>query len=194
MKTVVGLFDDHGHANQAVEGLQKYGIDSKRISVVTRENNGMKHGNPTAGTGAVAGAATGGLVGLIAGLSALVIPGIGPVIATGAVASALATTVGITAVGAGVGAVTGGLLGALINSGYSHADAEFYAEGVKRGGVLIAVETDSQYEDQIRNILRDTGAVDMNSRRQTWQNEGWTRFEEREVSDEDKNRRPPSQF
>lgn len=189
--TVVGLFDHYTNADGAVQALQDHGVDRNRISVVTRDNDTIGQGN-AAGAGAATGAATGGLVGLLVGLSALVIPGIGPVIATGTLASTLATTLGMTAVGAGLGAATGGLLGALIDLGFSQEDAEFYAEGVKRGGILVSVEADSDEEDQISDILRSAGAVDMDIRRQTWQNAGWTSFDETqepEKSDEDAYRR-----
>ncbi len=186
--TVVGLFDYHSNADKAVQALQDYGVDRNRISVVARDNDTIRGGTAT-GAGAATGAAAGGLVGLLAGLSALVIPGIGPVIATGTLASTLATTLGMTAVGAGIGAATGGILGALVDLGFSHEEAEFYAEGVKRGGVLVSVETDIEDEDEISDILRGAGAVDMDTRRRTWQDEGWTMFEETEKSDEDASRR-----
>jgi len=87
----------------------------------------------------------------------------------------------MTAVGAGLGAATGGLLGVLVDQGYPKKDAEFYAEGVKRGGVLVSVSTDdAQLHEQINEILRDAGAVDIDTRRQSWQNEGWTQFDETE--------------
>ncbi len=191
--TVVGLFDYYSNADAAVKALQDYGLDDDHISVVTRDKDTGKQGSlGGAKTGAATGAAAGGLVGLLAGLSALVIPGIGPVIATGTIASTLATTLGMTAVGAGIGAAAGGLLGALVDLGFSPDEAEFYAEGVKRGGVLVSVETDEEDEGEISDILRGAGAVDMETRRQTWRNEGWTSFEETgeaEKSDEDAYRR-----
>jgi uncharacterized membrane protein len=90
------------------------------------------------------------------------------------VASALFTTLGSTAVGVGFGAATGGLLGALIDLGFSEEDAVFYAEGVKRGGILVYVETDPGEENKIKAILRGAGAIDRNSRPQAWQNQRWT--------------------
>ncbi len=189
--TIVGLFDHYTNADGAVQALQNYGVDASRISVIAREGDTIDRGNIT-GAGAATGAATGGLVGLLVGLSALAIPGIGPVIATGTLASTLATTLGMTAVGAGLGAATGGILGALLDLGFSQNDAEFYAEGVKRGGILVSVQTDAEDEDEVRDILRSAGAVDMDIRRQTWQNAGWTTFDESlnpEKTDEDTHRR-----
>lgn len=150
------------------------------VAVVTTERT---NGNMNAGKGAVTGAATGGVVGLLAGLSAIVIPGIGPVIATGAVASAIATTLGMTAVGVGIGTAAGGLLGALVDLGVPHKDASFYAEGVKRGGVLLTTNVNPDQEEPVKEILHNAGAVDINTRRLSWEKEGWTDFEETEKSD-----------
>ena len=186
MKTLVGLFDQYSDAEQAVHVLEEYGVDRSRISLVQREGEKVVDDNMNAGKGAAAGAATGGVVGLLAGLSAIVIPGIGPVLATGAIASALATTLGMTAIGAGVGAAAGGLLGALVDLGLPHEEASFYAEGVKRGGVLLTVDADSDQEERIKEILVSAGAVDMDTRRQTWKNEGWTEYVETEYKDSDK--------
>jgi uncharacterized membrane protein len=183
MSTLVGLFDQYSDAEQAVHTLEQYGLDRSRISLVQREGEKLEHENMNAGKGAATGAATGGVIGLLAGLSAIVIPGIGPVLATGAVASALATAAGMTAIGTGIGAAAGGLLGALVDLGLPHEEASFYAEGVKRGGVLLTVNVNPDQEDRVKDILRSAGAVDMNTRRQSWENEGWTDFEETESSE-----------
>ncbi len=200
--TVVGLFDYYSNADKAVQALKDYGVDGNHISIVARDNDALPQESAAASgatAGAATGAATGGLLGLMAGLSALLIPGIGPVLATGTIASALATTLGMTAIGAGVGAATGGLLGALVDLGFPREDAEFYAEGVKRGGILVTVQTNITDAEQISEILRGAGAVDRETRRQTWQNAGWTAFdetskdgeidEEIETSDEESYRR-----
>ena len=187
MSTIVGLFDEYSEAEQAVDILEQNGVDKSSISLVQlqRDSEKLVYENTNAGKGVVTGAATGGVVGLLAGLSVLVIPGIGPVLATGAVASALTTTLGMTAIGAGVGAAAGGLLGALVDVGLTHKEASFYAEGVKRGGILLTVSANLGQEERIKEILRRAGAVDMNIRRQSWENEGWTHFDETENKDLD---------
>jgi hypothetical protein len=102
----------------------------------------------------------------------------------------LATTIGLTAVGATLGATTGSLLGAFIDLGFGEKDAEFYAEGVKRGGIVVSVEVNPGDEDDINGILHRAGAVDMTTRRKIWLDEGWTSFdEEAKKSAEDAYRR-----
>src|SRR5438552_1175 len=158
MKTVVGLFEYYQDAERAVNDLTAYGFGRNEISVAARDTAlrervvGDKGAvvAESAGAGAVGGAAVGGLTGLLVGIGALAIPGIGPVIAAGTLATALATT----AAGAGIGAAAGGLIGALVGLGIPEEDAQFYAEGVKRGGVLVTVQTSDDRANDALNIMR----------------------------------------
>ena len=111
------------------------------------------------------GAAIGGGLGLLAGLAALAIPGFGPVIAIGPIATALA--------GAGIGAAAGGLIGGLTEAGVPEHHAEYYAEGVRRGGVLVTVRTTDALADRAADILDDAGAMDVDERAAQWQSGGW---------------------
>ena len=126
------------------------------------------------GSNAAAGAVTGGVVGGAAGLAAslmgLAIPGIGPIIAAGPIVSLLT--------GAGVGAVAGGLIGGLTDMGVSRADAEYYAEAVRRGGALVTVRADDARAERAAAIMRDHGAVDIERRAQRWRERGWTGFDD----------------
>lgn len=56
-----------------------------------------------------------------------------------------------------------------VEMGFTGEDAQFYAEGVKRGDFLVSVEIGLQDEYLVRGILRGAGAVDMNTYRQVWQ-------------------------
>jgi len=119
-----------------------------------------------AGTGAVGGGILGGLAGLLVGLGALTIPGIGPVLAAGPLAAALGTTLA----GAGIGAAAGGLVGALVGIGVPEEEAEYYAEGVRRGGVLVSVHASDATADDATSALRSSGALDVETEREqgTW--------------------------
>lgn len=162
MNIVVALFYHFSNAEWAIDVLADYGVEHERISVVASDKYSKP--NMAVSSGLATGAAAGGLVGLLAGLSAFVIPGIGSVVATGTLANALLTTIAETIlIGAGLGATAGGLLGVLIDLGFTEGDAKFYSDSVKRGGILVAVETDLQDEYRIRAVLRGAGAVDLNT-------------------------------
>ncbi len=53
-------------------------------------------------------------------------------------------------------------------------DRHMYAEGLRRGGFAVAVETDSAAYDRVLEILDRDGAVDMEERSADWRGEGWS--------------------
>jgi hypothetical protein len=112
------------------------------------------------------GAAIGGVGGLLlSAVGALTIPVIGPILAAGPIAAALT--------GAGIGAAAGGLIGALTESGVPEEHARYYAEGVRRGDVLVTVRTDNSRTDTVCDILDQHNAVDVDDRVRNWKDRGW---------------------
>ena len=182
--TVAGLFDRYEDADRVIRALYNYGIATNEINVVTRaETLPGRPSDPVTesperasalSTAAVGGAATGGLIGLLAGVTALVVPGIGPVITVGSVAAAM----GLTAASAGIGAAAGGLIGALSDLGLPEKESNVYAEGIKRGGILVTIQAEDEERNEVEDLLHEMGAVDVNTRRAEWQQSGWQRFEE----------------
>src|SRR5262245_2568107 len=191
MKTVVGLFENYMDADRAVNELNTRGFTRNEISVAARdsairnrmmgETGAERAVAESAGAGAIGGATLGGLTGLLVGIGALAIPGVGPIVAAGT----LATVLGSTAVGAGVGAAAGGLIGALVGMGIPEEDATFYAEGVKRGGVLVTVQTSDDRASEALSIMRRANAVDIDTQRRSWAEGGWNgRFDTTRDPDE----------
>ena len=69
--------------------------------------------------------------------------------------------------------------------GFWHALKEFFmpdedrytfAEGLRRGGILLSIHTSEQEYDRAVDILDADGAVDMDERERSWLSEGWTGF------------------
>jgi len=189
MKTVVGLFEYYQDAERAVNDLNARGFGRNEISVAARDTalkNRVVGGKEdavaeSAGAGAIGGGAVGGIAGLLVGIGALAIPGIGPVVAAGT----LATVLGSTAAGAGIGAAAGGLIGALVGLGIPEEDAQFYAEGVKRGGVLVTVQTSDDRAQDALDIMRRANAVDVDTQRNAWRSSGWNRFDDKSMPTSD---------
>lgn len=188
-RAITALFDDYDDAAKAVDKLEAEGIPHEDISIVASNENDRYTDHRTgavvtggsasqqneaaesdaadgAGTGATLGTVLGGGAGLLAGLGLLAIPGVGPVMAAGWLVATLT--------GAGVGAATGGLLGALTGAGMSEAEAETYAEGVRRGGTLVTVRTDDAHSARVTDILDRHGSIDLDERAQDWRAQGWT--------------------
>jgi hypothetical protein len=183
MRTVTGLFDTYQHARNAVHALKDAGIKSADISFVSSSPEDIAETDAIgdgATTGAEVGAVLGGAGGLLAGLGLLAIPGIGPVVASGWL---FAAAMGALA-GAGVGAATGGVVGALTGAGVSEEDAHFYAEGLRRGGTIVTTRVDEDHADMAHNILRDAGGVDIHERRRSYEAEGWSQVNDRDIAAE----------
>ncbi len=174
IQTVSHLFDTYEQAARAVADLEAAGVPHSEISLVANNvddrhvvTNTTTGGN--AGTGASLGTVLGGGAGLLAGIGALAIPGVGPIVAAGWLVATLA--------GAGVGAAAGGLLGSLTGAGVTESDAHVYAEGVRRGGTLVTVRTDSMQAARIDAIMSGTGAVNIRERGAAYRAAGWDKFD-----------------
>ncbi len=193
-KTVVGLFDDFNDAQSVVQDLVDAGFSRSDISLAANQTasgytgDGSNFGNSkltsselgtgeAAGKDAGIGAGVGGVVGLLVGLGALTIPGIGPVLAAGPLAAALGSVLGSTVVGAAVGAAAGGLIGALTHLGVPKEHAEYYAEGVRRGGTLVTVATSDDEATEAAGILDRDGAVDIDQRGASYRSAGYTGYD-----------------
>lgn len=180
MKTVSGLFRTYLEATTAVHALNDAGIRSADISLVANSpadlTPDIRPVGKDSAAGAEVGALLGGAGGLLAGLGLIAIPGIGPVVAGGWLA---ATLVGALA-GAGLGAATGGMIGLLTDAGIPRADAQVYAEGVRRGGALVTARVADSDEATAAGILAAAGAQDPVGLRSSYEAEGWVGADERE--------------
>jgi hypothetical protein len=178
MKTVVGLYDNLTDARNAIQDLVNAGIDRADINLVARDTQDTTITDETmvdadtggaAVEGAVAGGVIGGLGGVLLGLGALAIPGIGPVVAAGPLVAGL--------VGAGLGAATGGLLGALVEWGIPESEAGYYAEGVRRGGTLVAVRVPDMQANEVADIMNRHNPTDVQRRAEAWTASGWQSYD-----------------
>lgn len=157
-RTITAFFRTPGEADVAQKHLFANGFTREDVSFITGDTRG--HETPSVGPVLDSGAEVeagrdawvGGAVGLVAGAIAAVLPGIGPLIAIGPIAGAIG--------GAAIGTATGGIIGLLKEYGVPEEEAEFYAEGVRRGGALLTVHNLSEdREDVAKEILEEDGAV-----------------------------------
>ena len=159
---ISAVFDSRSQAVAAVNELRSEGIDTAKLSLIGRDDDGA---NVTGGAGessegmgdTVKGALGGAGLGAILGVAALAIPGVGPLVAAGAIASAAIP--GAAAIGAGVGAVAGGVTGMLKDHGVSDEDASYYEDRINEGGVFVSVDADEgdASADTVRDILSRNG-------------------------------------
>jgi hypothetical protein len=193
-RTVIALYENLQDANSAIRELVDNGFKRDDISLMAGDQNGnyrrmlsnkessventdVSGASEGAGVGAGIGAVLGGIGGLLVGLGALVIPGVGPVIAAGPLAAVLSGLAGAGA-GAIAGGITGGLIGALVDIGVPEETANYYSEGVRRGGTLLTIRTDDNMSGRAVNIMNRHNPVDINSKASEWRESGWTGFNE----------------
>ena len=79
----------------------------------------------------------------------------------------------------GVGAVEGGAASELKRMGIPDDDARNYAEGVRRGGILVTVRCDDDVAGKAAEIMSRNGAIDVENRALSWGTKETSRFEGR---------------
>ena len=146
----------------AREALLAAGFLPDEISFLAGDVEGPRPQTPAVGPIAATGAESeaprdawiGGVAGLAAGAIAVVVPVVGPLIALGPIAGAIG--------GLSVGAAAGGIIGLLRDHGVSEKEAQFYADGVAKGGALVTVHgVSGDRASQARKILASHGAIDV---------------------------------
>lgn len=184
-KTIVAIYDDIAVARQVVEDLVKADFARSTISLVTNDANNQysryldkdyvpKEDAVTASEGAGFGAVVGGLTGVLVGLAALMIPGIGLAIVAGPIVAGLTGVV--------AGALTGGVVGALVKSGVPEDEAPYYAEGIRRGGTLVSLQTSDVLRAE--DIMHRQGSVNIHERVNVWREDGWKGFDNESIEND----------
>jgi len=171
---IAGFFVTQAEGEQAKKTLYQNGFSRDEVSYLAGDTRG--HQTPKIGpalkdegTESETGRDVfiGGAVGLAAGVIAMAIPGIGPLLAAGPIATAIG---GLTA-----GVAAGGIIGLLKDHGISEEKAEFYAEGVRRGGSLVTVHgVEGDREKAAQKILKECGAIEVEELAEEWRRTGWT--------------------
>ena len=152
------MYRDPALAGSAVDRLHQMGYGREDIGVMmddkTRERAFAAMTNSKGSEGIAAGATIGGVLGaIVAGVTATgsvaVIAGTGGLAApfvAGPLVAALA--------GLGAGGAAGGIVGGLIGAGIAEDRAKKYEQGLREGGVLVAVRPKGpQSRHDVRRVL-----------------------------------------
>ena len=166
-KTIVGIFTDTHHAEEALEELQNAGIANSDITYAYVTENKVTvedAGGNKAGEGAVEGVGTGAILGGLAGLAVAngILPGLGTLFVAGPLAALLGLTgvAATTAAGAMTGAAAGGLVGALAGMGVANDEALVYEKRIKSGAVLVAAK--SANPTLVKDVFSKHGVEEIN--------------------------------
>jgi len=174
-KTTIGLFDDPTQARAVVEDLENSQFDRSKISLIANDSGNMPSGTGTDASTSAAGASADqgagviarGMTGLLDDISPLTAPGVGPVVAAGPFAAMLTSD-----------HASCDLVATLTRMGVPEGDAHFYAEGVRRGGTIVAVsDLDDDAAEQAADIMYRHSVVDIGRRGERYQQAGFTGFD-----------------
>lgn len=152
------MYYDREPAEVAVTRLHGMGYDRNEIGVMmddkTRERAFASLTNVKGSEGVATGATIGGVLGaIVAGLTAT--GSVAAIAGTGGLATPLVAGPLVAALaGLGAGAAGGGIIGGLIGLGIGEHRAKEYEEGLRGGGILIAVKPRSNADrEEIRRAL-----------------------------------------
>lgn len=154
-----GMYFGRAEAEAAVDRLHALGYDADDISVVmddkTREKAFANEVGAKTNEGVATGAVAGGILGaIVAGLTAT--GGVSAIVGTGGIATPLVIgPIAAALAGLGAGGAIGGIVGGFIGLGIGEHRAKQYEQGLREGGILIAVRPKSEHTDRVREALRD---------------------------------------
>ena len=63
----------------------------------------------------------------------------------------------------------------------SRDDADFYAEGIRRGGTLVTVRVDEDRFATAEMIMKRHGRIDRSAREHVYRDAGWKGFDEKSM-------------
>ena len=184
-KTIAALYPSRTRAQQVIVDLRKVGVPDDRINILSHQAlEERSDGTHTAtketsndiaevGEGAAAGSVGGAVGGALAAIGLALIPGVGWIAAAGPIIGIL----GSAAAGAGIGAVAGGIAGGLSDTGVSKADADIYAEALRRGGSLVLLTVADRNEARVTSILERHDPIDTDATVARWRAEGWKKYD-----------------
>jgi uncharacterized protein (TIGR02271 family) len=126
-KTIIGYFEQVSEAQRVLQDLHDHGFDRDRISLIAhQERSGLDLGGHWVA-------------------QTVAVPGLGPVYATGPLAAGLTGTTGDPS--------RSNLLEVLHDAGVPADEAEWYVDALRRGGLLLAVETGDGDADRVVDIM-----------------------------------------
>jgi len=71
----------------------------------------------------------------------------------------------------------GGIIGGLVDLGIPEEQAHYYAEGIRRGGVLVTARTNDADTDKAHDIMDRYNPVNIEERAAAWRQEGWKGYD-----------------
>jgi len=173
MITTTGLFDSFSNVVRTVDILRGCGFSRDEISVITHRDETDEMFNHTAvrpnhSVDKRKLILPTDLDTFVVDERSLFVRDVGWVAAAGPLALILAETMDETQ--------SSDLIDTLVAFDVSDEEAEYYAEGVRRGGTLLAVTAANHLVERAEDVLLLHGAVDTHQLIMRWRQQGWNNF------------------
>jgi len=150
MKAIVGVYNSHESAVDAVRELTKAGYPEKNLSVIGKADLINDHihvkANDTAEKAELSvGVLAGTTLGLLTGVGLFAVPGLGFVFGAGALVGAFA--------GLDIGLIAGGITAILTHIGIDEVNARKYEKHLNEGKFIVFAQGDEKQIDHARETL-----------------------------------------
>lgn len=157
-KTVVGLFENLGRAQDVQRDLSRENFDRDRISLLCSASEGPGRAKATMAGDTGAGNTGATAPSSPAGLGLINLPDIGPILASGPITHRLGGP------DTGLGASRRDFKDTLTTLGVPMGDARGYAESLRRGRAMVIISADNDRADDAAMIMSRGGALPIDER------------------------------
>jgi hypothetical protein len=173
METVVGVFANNSHAQDAVESLREKRIGKVTLLAPGEPKQAIEEAVPTEdmeqpGIGPAIGGAIGGAIGIASGMelgvaaASFIIPGVGPVMVAGFLGASLLGAGGVAA-----GVAAGHAFETSVADGLPRDELFLYEDALRQGRSVLIVWTEEQH-GMAGEIMKLAGAESLDAARERW--------------------------
>lgn len=180
--SIGGLFKTKDQADQAHRALQAAGfkgeeitmwVHKKAVPLNTDHRVSVQEIGISAAIGGAIGIVLAAIVGFLIGGREVFVPGFWPNFSRLPYLELVAFALFLA-----TGALVGIILGVATRLITSRENTRITPTGIKRGGVLVAVKTDSAREEVAKHVLKENGALDFQNLTEKWDSKVWEGFRE----------------
>lgn len=186
MNILAGLYKKEDQAMNAYRALLSAGFDEKDLTMlIQKEVSPQKYPERSSAKDVAISAAIGALILGTLGVIMVLLKGFGvvqfswflPILEPGNVRLTLSLSITVFI----LSALTGTLIGAAFHLIRSRDQVKITPQGVRRGGLLLAVNIDPTQRDTAKKVLIENGAVNVENLSEMWDQEIWSQYKGVEI-------------
>ena len=186
MNILAGLYKKEDQAMNAYRALLSAGFDEKDLTMLVRkEVSPQKYPERSSAKDVAISATIGALILGTLGVIMVLLKGLGvvqfswflPILEPGNARLTLGLSITVFI----LSALTGTLIGAAFHLIRSRDQVKITPQGVRRGGLLLAVNIDPTQRDTAKKVLIENGAVNVENLSEMWDQEIWSQYKGVEI-------------